>query len=70
MQRMKAATLIFWVIVTVVPVIGIVFSITSPENFSLAQDYWQNWIVQFGVFAPLAFIALQALQVVLTPISG
>lgn len=69
MQKIKTATLVFWVIVTVVPIVGVVLSITSPEGFSLAQEYWRDWVVQFGIFAPLAFIALQALQVVLTPIS-
>ena len=60
---------IFWVIVTVIPIIGIIISLTDPQSFEQAQAVWQNRILVFGVLAPLALIAVQALQVIITPIS-
>lgn len=48
---------------------GIIVSLTDPQNFSATQNIWQNRIATFGIFAPLAFILLQALQVIITPIS-
>lgn len=69
MLSQKSATKVFWLIITVIPIIGIVVSFSDPQSFSRAQEVWQGRILVFGVFAPLAFIALQALQVVVTPIS-
>jgi len=49
--------------------LGIVLSLTDPQSFSAAQSVWKERIEIFGVLAPLAFILIQALQVVITPIS-
>lgn len=69
MNKSINPSFIFWILITVIPVIGIVFSLTDPQSFSHAQDVWRNRIETFGIFAPLAFILIQALQVVITPIS-
>ncbi|MDP2651258.1 MAG: TVP38/TMEM64 family protein, partial [bacterium] len=49
--------------------LGIVFSILDPQSFSQAQEVWRGRIVAFGLFAPVAFVIVQALQVIITPIS-
>ncbi|HEY4513510.1 MAG TPA: VTT domain-containing protein [Candidatus Paceibacterota bacterium] len=69
MKKYASPTFIFWLIVTIIPIIGIIISITDPQNFNQAQEVWRGRIVVFGVFAPLAFILIQALQVIITPIS-
>lgn len=69
MPRAKQATFIFWLIVTIVPILGVMWGLFYPQGFSESQETWRNWVIGFGVLAPLAFIALQALQVVITPIS-
>ncbi len=66
---MKKAALIFWIIITVIPIIGIIISLTDPQTFSATQNVWRARIELFGVFAPLVFILIQALQVIVTPIS-
>src|SRR3989338_6939430 len=69
MKKYASPTFIFWLIVTIIPIIGIIISITDPQNFNQAQEVWRGRIVVFGVFAHLAFILIQALQVIITPIS-
>jgi uncharacterized membrane protein YdjX (TVP38/TMEM64 family) len=62
-------TLVFWAIVTIIPILGILFSLTDPQSFSETQEFWSERIVTYGFIAPIAFILLQAFQVVVTPIS-
>jgi uncharacterized membrane protein YdjX (TVP38/TMEM64 family) len=69
MKRFASPSFIFWLIVTVLPIVGIVISLLDPQSFSQAQEIWRDRIIAFGIFAPLAFIFVQALQVVVTPIS-
>lgn len=69
MKYIKATTYIFWLIVTILPIIGIVLGLLDSYGFSQAQEYWREKILVFGLFAPVAFVAIQVLQVVITPIS-
>lgn len=69
MSKTKRITFIFWIIVTVVPILGVVWGLMNPQGFSESQEIWQDKVAMFGILAPLAFIAIQALQVVVTPIS-
>lgn len=69
MIKTKYITFVFWFIVTILPIFGIVWGIMNPEGFSESREIWQNRVTAFGVLAPLAFVAVQALQVVFTPIS-
>jgi len=69
MKKFVNPSFIFWLIVTIIPIVGIIFSLTDPQSFAQAQDVWRDRIVAFGIFAPLAFIFIQALQVIITPIS-
>ncbi|MCP4393599.1 MAG: TVP38/TMEM64 family protein [Alphaproteobacteria bacterium] len=59
----------FWIILTVIPIIGIVIGIADPKQFEGWREFAQKHTEVFGSFAPIAFIAIQALQVIVTPIS-
>lgn len=65
---MKKAKLI-WYLLTIIPIVLLVLGYVFPIQFFSSQDSIRNFVGQFGVFAPLAFIILQILQVVLTPLS-
>lgn len=69
MKTQKFAGVIFWLLVTALPIIGLLFAVFDPKTFTDTQDFWRNKIVAAGVFGPLLFILIQALQVVVTPIS-
>lgn len=59
----------FWIIITIIPILGIILSIASPYSFYDTRDDFRRFSDTFGVWAPLAFIGLQVLQVVVTPLS-
>ena len=65
----KIATLIFWLVVTILPIVGVVIGLADPDKFAATQDAWQTRILVFGIAAPIAFILLQAAQVVVAPIN-
>lgn len=65
----KRAALIFWVAITVIPIIGIILSIFDPLSFYGTQAEAQDFAQRFGAWGPLVFILIQAVQVVVTPIS-
>lgn len=69
MDRRKLAGIIFWLIVTVLPIAGLFFAVFDPQTFTDSQDFWRSKIASAGIFGPLLFVLIQALQVVLTPIS-
>ena len=65
----RTAATVFWVAVTIIPIIGIVLSLTDPVKFYDTQEQYRAFSSRYGAWAPVAFILLQALQVVITPIS-
>ena len=65
---MKKAKLI-WYILTIVPIALLILGYIFPSSFFGSQVAIRDFVSQFGVFAPLAFIVLQILQVVITPFS-
>lgn len=65
----KWTAYIFWLTVTIVPIVGIVFGLLDGDQYTEVQSTWRTRIAYFGLFAPLAFVFLQALQVVVTPMS-
>lgn len=69
MEKFKKGTFIFWLIVTIIPIVGLIFSLTDSVSFYQTQEQFRDKIATFGLLAPLAFIFFQALQVVITPIS-
>jgi len=65
---MKKARLL-WYILTFVPITLLILGYIFPSTFFGSQEAIRNFVNQFGIFAPLAFIVLQVLQVVITPFS-
>ncbi|MDP1729397.1 MAG: TVP38/TMEM64 family protein [archaeon] len=65
---MRKAKLI-WYILTIVPIALLIIGYVFPSQFFGSQEAIRDFVSQFGVFAPLAFIVLQILQVVITPFS-
>jgi len=66
---LKHAGLVFWVIVTALPILGIIFSVLDPVRFYSEQEEFQAFAKTYGIYGPIAFIIMQILQVVFTPIS-
>lgn len=60
---------IIWYILTIIPIILIILGYIFPSAFFASQESIRTFVTSFGIFAPIAFILLQILQVVLTPIS-
>lgn len=69
MSNKKIASIVFWVLVTALPIIGLTLAIFDPKTFTDSQEFWRGKITTVGIYGPLLFILIQALQVVLTPIS-
>ncbi len=62
-------TKLIWYILTFIPIILIILGYIFPSAFFSSQESIRNFVNSWGVFAPIAFILLQILQVVITPIS-
>lgn len=56
-------------IATAIPIIGLVIAIVDPQLFFASQDATREWILGFGLLAPVVFVSLQIIQVLLPPIS-
>lgn len=69
MKTERIAGIMFWLLVTALPIAGLLFAVFDPKTFTETQDFWRNKISVVGIFGPLLFILIQALQVVITPIS-
>jgi uncharacterized membrane protein YdjX (TVP38/TMEM64 family) len=65
----KRAISVFWLLITVIPILGLIWSVISPNDFQVWQDVSREWIGQFGKIGPLVFVAIQILQVIITPLS-
>lgn len=50
--------------------VGIYLLVREYAAFIMDAEALRSWLRQFGVFAPLVFIAIQALQVIVAPIPG
>lgn len=67
--KIKQIGKLFWVIITVVPILGMIWGIISPGDFDTLKVYWQNKIAFLGAWSAVIFVLLQAAQVIITPIS-
>ncbi|MFC1730896.1 TVP38/TMEM64 family protein [candidate division KSB1 bacterium] len=65
---MKKAKYI-WYLLTFIPIILLILGYIFPSQFFSSQESIRDFVNQFGAFAPLAFIILQILQVIITPFS-
>ncbi len=60
---------IFFYALSLFTIAGFVWAIFMPKDFEYVQAFFQKTILPLGWFAPVVFVLLQALQVVVTPIS-
>lgn len=63
------AVYVFWLVITIIPILGLIWSVISPKDFEYWQTLSRQYITPFGYFGPFFFILLQVLQVVVTPLS-
>jgi uncharacterized membrane protein YdjX (TVP38/TMEM64 family) len=59
----------FWIILTFVPIILIILGYIYPNVFFSNQESIRDFVEGYGILAPIAFIFLQIIQVILTPLS-
>lgn len=69
MGKHNKVTVAFWTFLTVFPIIGLVLGAANPAAFEMYKQDAKSYADQLGIAAPIAFVGLQALQVVITPIS-
>lgn len=62
-------TKFIWYFLTFIPVLLIILGYLFPLKFFENQEIVREFILQFGTFAPIIFILLQIIQVVITPFS-
>ncbi len=60
---------IIWYILTIVPIILLILGYVYPSSFFSNQEQIRNFVESYGILAPIVFVIIQILQVVLTPIS-
>jgi len=60
---------IIWYLLTFIPIVLLVLGYIFPSQFFVNQEAIRDFVNQFGIFSPLAFILIQVLQVVVTPFS-
>ncbi|MDP2670424.1 MAG: TVP38/TMEM64 family protein [bacterium] len=65
---MKKAKLL-WYLLTFIPIALLILGYIFPLSFFGNQEAIRDFVNQFGIFSPLAFIMIQVLQVVITPFS-
>jgi len=62
-------TKILWLLLTFIPIILLILGYIFPSQFFSNQESIRTFVNQFGALAPIAFILLQILQVIITPIN-
>lgn len=60
---------ILWYLIAIIPILLLILGYIFPISFFSNQDALRNYIESFGIFAPIIFILLQIVQVVITPFS-
>jgi uncharacterized membrane protein YdjX (TVP38/TMEM64 family) len=68
-KKKKKVGPVFWLFITIIPVLGMIWGIIDPTSYDYWQSLSQKYFVKFSIFAPVVFILIQALQVIITPIS-
>jgi uncharacterized membrane protein YdjX (TVP38/TMEM64 family) len=68
MRKMKNIK-ILWYLLSIVPIALLVLGYIYPSSFFSSQEQIREFIEPYGILAPITFITLQILQVVITPIS-
>lgn len=68
-QPSRTFSLLFFYALTALAIGGFVWSLIAPKDFAETQQWFQSAAAPLGALAPVAFVLLQATQVVITPIS-
>ncbi len=58
-----------WYLLTIIPIILLIIGYLYPSSFFTSQDKIRNFVEPYGAYAPLVFILIQIIQVVVTPFS-
>jgi len=66
-MKSKYGSIAFWWIISLIPILGIVWSMLNPQGYESTSNYYSNIIQRFGIMGWFAFILLQVFQVVITP---
>jgi len=69
MSNKSRIVFIFWLVITLIPVMGLVWSVISPGHFEYWQSFAREYFGLLGVVGPIIFVLVQAFQVVVTPVS-
>ena len=62
-------TKVLWHILTFLPIVLLILGYVFPLSFFSTQEEIRSFVLSFGFFAPLVFIMIQVLQVIITPFS-
>lgn len=65
---MKKSKLL-WYLLIILPIILLIIGYIFPSKFFGSQEAIRTYVNQFGVFAPIVFVLLQIVQVIVTPFS-
>ena len=60
---------IIWYLLAVIPILLLILGYVFPSSFFSNQEQLRSFVNSYSIFAPIIFIIIQILQVVLTPIS-
>jgi len=60
---------IFWYLLLAVPILLLILGYIFPVSFFKSQEEMRLFIESYGFFAPILFILIQIVQVVVTPLS-
>jgi uncharacterized membrane protein YdjX (TVP38/TMEM64 family) len=60
---------LFWIFLTFIPIILLILGYIFPSQFFSNQEIIRDFVNSFGIFAPLVFVLLQILQVIIAPFS-
>ena len=60
---------LFWYLLTIIPIVLLILGYIFPVSFFSNQETIREFVNQFGALAPIVFIGLQIIQVVVAPLS-
>ncbi len=62
-------TKIVWYLLTIAPIVLLILGYSFPGTFFSNQEQIREYVESFGRFAPIIFIIIQVVQVVITPLN-
>ena len=68
-KHFKKFPLVIFSIISLIPLAFLIYGYTHQDAFIASQEAVRAQVEPYGVWAPLAFVVLQIIQVIVTPIS-